>query len=486
MATREAARLRLTPRDAALAHRVHGHRRAVAQSAEGRQPATKPTRERALLGLQREQRRERRHRAAANVAQRVELVGRRRRGAWLPVLPLGAQVPIRGARGLQVEPPEPRVQDAVRAVQVVVRDARLRGVVAHVAALVVAALGELAARRVRHPHHGLVVLFVLLLLLGIVFLLLLQLAAKAQRLLGLGAATAGLEDGVGAQAVLHLLLLVRAARLGPAARRLLREESHGARGAEQPVRHARLGQPVHVALEALRRQPVRLGDVVQRRAADALDVRGPRLVCGVPLVLVAARRVGVQLGRDDVDAHLQSRAAHGLGRRVPGLVQPAHDGGRALARRLVRVDLAKALAALLAAVGHARAAALAQRLAHVLLEHAFAVRALGVGVRLLGRALGRHLLAHEHAREHAAHQGKVRAARVRRIRVLAVGADVATVFWSITARVHLQPQLRGDGVRRQGGGAVLGHDDHVARVLSLKIHRVLGGRHGRWLFLLLL
>ena len=208
---------------------------------------------------------------------------------------------------------------------------------------------------------------------------------------------------------------------------------------------------------------------------------GPRLVLGVALRPVAARRVGVQLGRDDVNAHLQPRPAH-LGRhRMPGLVQPTHDGGRAPARRLLGVDFAKALAALLAPVGHARAAAVAQRLAHVLLEHAFPMRALRVGLGLLGRTLGRQLLAHEHPREHATHQGKVRTARVRRVGVLAIDADVPTVFGPVAARVHLQPELRGDGVRRQGGGAVLGHDNHVARVIRLQMHRVFGGRHGRWL-----
>ena len=376
----------------------------VAQSAEGRQPATKPTRERALLGLQREQRRERRHRAAANVAQRVELVGRRRRGAWLPVLPLGAQVPIRGARGLQVEPPEPRVQDAVRAVQVVVRDARLRGVVAHVAALVVAALGELAARRVRHPHHRLRRprrtpppprhRF---------FCFSSSLRPKRNGCLASARRRLASRMALARRPSCTLLLLVRAARLGPAARRLLREESHGARGAEQPVRHARLGQRVHVALEPLRRQPVRLGDVVQRRAADALDVRGPRLVCGVPLVLVAARRVGVQLGRDDVDAHLQARAAH-LGpppgarpraagaRRWPRACAPScARGSRKSAGRTPRGRRACARSscrpASCARAPRARVCGCAPS------ELAYA---------LLGRALGRHLLAHEHAREHAA------------------------------------------------------------------------------------
>lgn len=215
----EAVLLRAPPRDAALAHRVHGHRRPIAQPAEGGQPAAKAAGEGAVLGLQREQRRERRHRAAANVAQRVELVGRGRLGPRLAVLPLGAELAIRGARGLQVEPPEPRVQDAMRAVQVVVRDARLRGVVAHVAALVVAAL--------------------------------LELATKAQRLLGLGAATAGLEDGIGAHAVLDLFLLVGAARLGAATGGALRKEPHGARGAEQRVGHAGARHLVDVTLEAV-------------------------------------------------------------------------------------------------------------------------------------------------------------------------------------------------------------------------------------------
>ena len=488
--TTPAVLFRAPTRDAALAHRVHGHRRAVAQPSKGRQPTAKAAGERTLLRLEREHRRERRHRAAANVAQRVEMVGRGRLGPRLPVLPLGAQVPIRGARGLQVEPPEPRVQDAVRAVHVVVRDARLRGVVAHVAGLVVAALGELAtkpitANGVRHPHHRLLVLVVLFLLVGVV-LLLLQLATKVQRLLGLGAATAGLEDGIGTHAVLDLLLLVGAPRLGSATGRLLREESHGARGAEQALGHAGACQPIDVTLEPLRRQPVRLGDVVQCRSTEALDVCGPRMILGMPLGKVAARWVGVQLGRDDVDAHLQPRAAH-LGRLgMPGLVQSARDGGGPLACRLARMNLTKARPTLLTPVGHAGAAAVAQRLAHVLLEHAFAMRTFRIGVGLLGRTLGRQLLADEHPREHATHQGKVRPTRVRRVGVLAIHAHVATILGPVAACVHLKPELGGDGVRRQGSGAVLGHDNHVAGVVGLQMHRVFGGRHGRWLLVLLL
>ena len=484
---------RASARNAALsAHRAPRDRDTLAQRAQRRHRPTKAARERALLGLQREQRRQRRHRAPAQVVQRVERVGRRGR-AWLPVPTRGAQVPVGGARGLQVESLEPRMQDALRAVHVAVHDAGLRRVVTKVAALVVP-LGELATvasesaaaavNGMRHPQERLVVFVVLLLGLVVALrgVLLRQLAAKALRLLNLRAPASTLgQQRVGLTPVVCALPVVRAARRRAARAPTLAEHAHGARHARERLAHLE-AHALDLAPQRLGREPVRLREVVQRRPAEALGRRRTRQVARVAQRRVAARRVGVQLGRDRVDAHLQADAAHLVDDGVLGLVQSPDGRGRTLARDVACVHLAKARSALLVAVGrHARATALAHALPHVFLELATPSRAaLGVRAgRRLGGALGRQLLLGAHAREQPAHQRKVRTARVRRVGELAVDAHVATILGTVAAAVHCQPELRGDGVRLQGGRAVLGHLDHVARVICLQSHRVLGGREGR-------
>ena len=407
----------------------------------------------------------------------------------------GAQVPVGGARGLQVESPEPRVQDAVRAVHVAVHDAGLRRVVTKVAALVVP-LGELATvasesaaaavNGMRHPQERLVVFVVLLfgLVVAIRGVLLRQLAAKALRLLNLRAPASTLgQQRVGLTPVVCALPVVRAARRRAARAPTLAEHAQCTRHARERRAHLE-AHALDLAPQRVGREPVRLREVVQRRPTEALGRRRARQVARVPQRRVAARRVGVQLGRDGVDAHLQSDAAHLVDNGVLGLVQSPDGRGRTLACDVARVHLAKARPALLVAVGrHARAAALAHALPHVLLELATPSRA-ALGVRagrrlLLGGALGRQFLLGAHAREQPAHQRKVRAARVRRVGELAVDAHVAAILGPVAAAVHRQPELRGDGVRLQGSRAVLGHLDHVARVICLQSHRVLGGREGR-------
>ena len=322
----------LLPR--ALARGLKGGDGARAQRIEARDGAAKARRHGAVLRLHGERRRQRRHCRLAELVKRAEVVGVRRPRVHAGALGL-AQVTVVGARRLQVEALEPGVQDAAGPVHVAVRRAGLRRVRAEVAALVVAR----RRLRLRQPPAAAVGALPALL-------------ALAQE-----------------PARVHLVLRappgIVAARRGAALTPALLEHARGARNARE--RLAQLGaHALHVRADAVGGEAVLLGDVVQRAAAEALGVRRPGEVARMALRRVAAGVVGVQLGVDDVDAHLQPHAAHALGLRVAGLKEPARGEGGALARDAARVRDAEALLAAALLAVDARTAALAELAAHVL------------------------------------------------------------------------------------------------------------------------
>ena len=235
----------------------------------------------------------------------------------------------------------------------------------------------------------------------------------------------------------------------PLPARRLREEAHGLGG----VPHAtaeRAADGLDATADARRVDAVLLGHVVHDAPADAL---------GVVARAVAAQRVDVAAGVEQVESDVQVDAGRGarLGILAVQLPEHARDALVALVgRHVLAVDGAALLASRRQAVGvvHSHAARLVELPPHVGLDGG---DARGV-VLLLGVALVAVDLL-----DALAHERKVDAARHRLQRKVAVDADRTGAARAVAARADAQPRARRERVRRDDVGRVRGVLRHAER-----------------------